>query len=224
MSILVLSSADFALDAALQDRWLAELPPARRDALLRRPDDRARHQSLIGSRLLCLGLRHFGHRGDLLASLRYCADGRPALALPIDFSLSHCTGRVLCAVSNCGPVGVDVEAVGPLLAAGFPSYLDAAERAWAGDDHRRFYSVWTRKEAVVKASGGRGLADLARVHTGAAAEGAAFDGRTWQTVDVPVGEGYLAHLAMAGQAGPAPVVSVVRVSRQMLEDSAAAAS
>jgi len=217
MPILVLTSPEFALPADLQERWLAELPADRREALLRWPDAGARHQSLIGSRLLRAGLRRLGHRGDLLASLRHAASGRPGLGLPVDFSLSHCAGRVLCAVSTEGPVGVDVEPLGPLLAAGFPLYLDAAERAWAGGDSRRFYSVWTRKEAVAKAAGSRGMADLARVRAGTDLQRAEFAGRSWTTVEIPVGDGYLAHLAMPAEAGPQAGVRVVNVSRQALE-------
>ena len=120
----------------------------------------------------------------------------PRLDLPLDFSLSHCEGRVVCALSTRGAVGVDVEALGPLRAAAFPLYLNAAERAWAGGSARRFYAVWTRKEAVAKAAGTAGLAALPRIDTSRHAQGARFEGRLWHTPSVPVGPGHVAHLAL----------------------------
>jgi 4'-phosphopantetheinyl transferase len=217
MSILVLIAADFALPAALEARWMDELPAPRRDMLARWPDSRARHRSLIGSRLLYRGLRRIGHRGNPLTSLRYAPGCRPTLDLAVDFSLSHCHGRVLCAVSTAGAVGVDVEALGPLSAADFPLYVNAGERAWAGGDAGRFYSIWTRKEAVVKAAGSRGLADMARVDTGAGPQGATFAGRSWETLEIPAGESYVAHLALPADTGSPPLVTVERVSRRSLE-------
>jgi 4'-phosphopantetheinyl transferase len=138
---------------------------------------------------------------------------RPTIDLPVDFSVSHCDGRVLCALSTDGPVGVDVEAVGHLQAKDFPLYLSAAERDWAGQSARHFYSVWTRKEAVVKAAGTAGLAAVRGVDTLAGAQRAAFDGQTWHTAEVPVGRGHVAHLALRDRHAP---VTLQRISRSRL--------
>ncbi|HUD33517.1 MAG TPA: 4'-phosphopantetheinyl transferase superfamily protein [Variovorax sp.] len=219
MSILVLTATEFALPAALEARWMADLPQPRRDALARWPDARARHRSLLGSRLLGRGLRRMGHRGDVLSSLRHPPRARPTLDLGVDFSVSHAEGRVLCAVSTSGQVGVDVETIGPLLAANFPLYLNADERAWAGGDARRFCSIWTRKEAVVKAAGSLGLAAMARVDTRGGPRGAEFAGRSWNTVEIPVGERHLAHLATAMDKETTAVVTIKRVTREALENA-----
>jgi 4'-phosphopantetheinyl transferase len=160
-----------------------------------------------------------GHRSDVLNSLRHPPHSRPTLDLAFDFSLSHCEGQVLCALSTSGKVGVDVEAIGPLLAADFPLYLNADERAWAGGDARRFYSIWTRKEAVVKAAGSLGLAAMARVNTRAGTPDAEFAGRFWNTVEIPVGERHLAHLAMSMDDGPPTFITVEQVTRKSLEDA-----
>lgn len=214
--ILVLIASEFALAPALEARWLRDLPASRQADMARWPDGAARHRSLLGTRLLRAGLRRFGLRASL-ASLRHGAAGRPRLDLALDFSLSHCEGRVLCALSRSGPVGVDVEAIGSLVAADFPTYLNASERAWAGEDPRRFYSIWTRKEAVVKASGQRGLAELRQVDTRGAEAGAAFAGVPWQTAAIPVGIGHMAHLACAAGRESLACVTVEQVSREQLE-------
>jgi 4'-phosphopantetheinyl transferase len=193
---------------------MSDLPPSRRTEIGGWPDELDRQRSLLGSRLLALGLHRLGCPADVLATMRHPPHARPTLDLPVDFSISHCEGRIVCALSMCGAVGIDVEGLGTLVAKDFHLYLNVAERAWAGRSAQRFYSVWTRKEAVVKAAGSGGLRDVARVDTSAAQHLAAFEGRLWRTQPVPVGRGHVAHLALPEEAGD---VTFSRVSRQALE-------
>lgn len=217
MSVLVLITSEFDLSPGLEADWLAQLPLPRRIEVGRWQDGRARRRSLLGSRLLAEGLHRLGCGSSGLATLRYPPLSRPVLDLPVEFSLSHCDGRIVCALSTCGPVGIDVEARGGLTAAEFHLYLSAPERAWAGLSSQRFYSVWTRKEAVVKAAGTRGLRDLARVETDSAALSASFEGRIWRTPPVRVGRGHVAHLALADAPGE---VTVSRLGRRVLDRDA----
>jgi 4'-phosphopantetheinyl transferase len=217
MCISVLIAPDFVLSPALEACWLDQLPQARRADIRRWPDRRSRHRSLLGHRLLREGLRRLGHTGAVLDSLRYPPHARPTLDLPVDFSVSHCEGRILCALSTDGPIGVDVEAVGELQAKDFPLYLNAAERDWAGESARRFYSVWTRKEAVVKAAGSAGLPAVRDVDTLAGAQCAGFGGQTWRTAEVAVGRGHVAHLAHAALRDRRVPVTFQRISRSRLE-------
>ena len=193
---------------------MADLPPARRAEIGRWPDERDRHRSLLGSRLLLTGLGDLGYRAGALATLRYSPQSRPTLDLPVDFSVSHGDGRIVCALSTRGAVGIDVERLGRVVAKDFPLYLNATERAWAGRRARRFYAVWTRKEAVVKAAGSGGLRDVARVDTTLAADRGELDGRLWCLRAVPVGRSHVAHLALSEAAGE---VTFRRLSRQALE-------
>lgn len=193
MTITVLTLEETAPTPALEAAWLAELPAARRTQLWGWPDSHARRRSLLGSRLLREGLLRLGHPADSLSSLRYTRHGKPTLGLPLHFSLSHCVGRILCALSTRGPIGVDVEPISALTAAGFRSFLSARERAWAGDDPRRFYTLWTRKEAVVKAAGTLGLAQLRDVRIDR--DQATLAGFRWRTAPVPVDHGFSAHVA-----------------------------
>ena len=220
MPVSVLITSEFTLSPRLEAQWLACLPPARRTQISAWPDGQARHRSLIGSRLLAHGLPRLGFSGDVLATLRYLPQSRPTLAVPVDFSLSHCEGRIVCALSTQGAVGIDVEALGGLVAEEFQLYLSAAERTWAGRSSRRFYSVWTRKEAVAKAASERGLRDVARVDTTPTGQCAAFEGRLWHVTMVPVGRRHVAHLASAS---PSIEVSCHRITRAMLERDAAVA-
>ena len=193
MTPIVQIVEETVLPAALEAEWQAGLPAERRAQLAEWPEAAARHRSLLGSRLLRDGLKRLGFAAGSLASLRYSRHGKPALDLPVHFSLAHCVGRVVCALSTAGPVGVDIEPIGELTAAQFGKYLTAEERAWAGVDPRRFYSLWTRKEAVVKAAGSRGLADMGEVRIDRG--GATLAGMRWHTAAVAVDRGFVAHVA-----------------------------
>ncbi|MDL2336803.1 MAG: 4'-phosphopantetheinyl transferase superfamily protein [Pseudomonadota bacterium] len=217
MSVSVLITSEFVITPTLEAEWLDRLPPLRRTEISRWRDDRARQRSLLGSRLLAEGLHRLGYSAAALTSLRYPPQSRPTLDLPVNFSLSHCDGRIVCALSTRGPIGIDVEGLGGLTAGEFRLYLSAAERAWAGRSARRFYSVWTRKEAVAKAAGSRGLRDAARVDTTLTDQRAALEGRLWHTPTVPVGRGYVAHLALADE--PCDV-TFEHIGRQALERDA----
>ncbi len=212
-SVSVLVASEFALSPTLEAEWLSRLPAARREQIDRWPARRDRQRSLLGSQLLGLGLRRLGHPAAALASLRYPHRSRPMLDLPVQFSLAHCEGRVVCALSTAGPVGIDVEALGELTAEDFPLYLSDAERAWAGRSARRFYSIWTRKEAVAKAAGTAGLPALPAVDTTLGSRRAALAGQLWRTAPISLGRGYVAHLALADLRAE---VRVEQVSREAL--------
>lgn len=90
------------------------------------------------------------------------AEGADGLA----FSLSHTAGLVAVATAEVGRIGVDVEAIRPATATletagAFCSAEDAEALFTARDPMQgahRFFSAWTLKESVVKATG-RGLSE-----------------------------------------------------------------
>lgn len=201
MTLIVLTLDEFAVSPALEAAWMADLPNTRCAQLQAWPDAGARLRSLLGSRLLREGLARLGYQAGALSGLRYPHHGKPTLDLPLDFSLAHCAGRILCALSTEGCVGVDVEAIGTLTAAQFGLYLRTREREWAGSDPQRFYGLWTRKEAVVKAAGTGGLRQMRTFEM--MGDQTFFAGTCWRTAPVAVGGGYVAHVAGA-DAPPAP--------------------
>jgi 4'-phosphopantetheinyl transferase len=85
--------------------------------------------------------------------------GKPALAGGgIEFNASHSGDVVVLAFARATPVGVDVEQVRPM-----PDALDIARRFFSSEETARlegaagveeeFFTVWTLKEAIVKALG-----------------------------------------------------------------------
>jgi 4'-phosphopantetheinyl transferase len=93
----------------------------------------------------------------------YEATGRPYLvdiAAAPDFNVSHSDDVVLIAISRVGRIGVDIEAVRPMedlqgLAGQMmhPVEWDSFIGLPADQRTAHFFQLWTRKEALLKASG-----------------------------------------------------------------------
>lgn len=211
MRISVLIVDDVALSGSQEAACLARLSDARRRRLLDQPDARTRQRSLLGSRLLQTGLLRVGAPSEIFATLDYPAGAKPKIEAPYEFSLAHCEGMVACAVTRESPVGIDVERLGTLTAGASGLYLGPAERAWASADPARFYALWTRKEAVAKAAGMRGLRDLRAVEIDGTA--ARANGHAWHTMSLDVGPGFIAHLACTSAC---PTVDLERLTLEML--------
>jgi 4'-phosphopantetheinyl transferase len=88
----------------------------------------------------------------------------PPSALELDFNLSHTRDWAACVVTRGVACGVDIERIRPVAQAmeiarsRFARQETAELQALAGDARlRRFFELWTEKEAWVKACG-RGLA------------------------------------------------------------------
>jgi 4'-phosphopantetheinyl transferase len=90
------------------------------------------------------------------------AHGRPEIAAPkspLRFNLSHTQGLAACAVTNGCDVGIDVENItrkhSPRLAERVFSRreLKTLRGLPAGEQARRFFELWTLKEAYLKARG-----------------------------------------------------------------------
>ncbi len=97
------------------------------------------------------------------------AGGKPAIEsdqtlLPIEFSLSHCRTRVVVAIGTTGPLGIDVEPWDTDLPDAWRvarEVFTPRERDWLAQggavdspgQRRRFFALWTAKEAWLKALG-----------------------------------------------------------------------
>lgn len=84
------------------------------------------------------------------------AQGKPFFAdIPErHFNLSHTAGLCLCALSDQGPVGVDIERVRPRRS-NLPRYaMSEGELAVFDGSWEDFYRIWTLKEAFCKYQGG----------------------------------------------------------------------
>jgi 4'-phosphopantetheinyl transferase len=137
--------------------------------------------------------------------------GKPELAPPwsgLHTSLSHSGDMIAAAISTARPVGVDVQYLVPgldtvgLSARFFPAdeagYVAAGRDAAARAD--RFANLWARKEAVVKAAGGRLWPNLKIAVRGRDVVSCAEPASPHQVADVTAPASFRAAVALAGAA------------------------
>jgi 4'-phosphopantetheinyl transferase len=138
-------------------------------------------------------------------------NGKPELAPPwsrLHTSLSHSQDMVAVAISTARPVGVDIQHLVPgvdaamLSARFFPpdeaGYVAAGRDA--SDRADRFAQLWVRKEAVVKAAGGRLWPNLKIAVRSRNVVGCAHPAGRHRVSDVVAPAGYRAAVAVTGAA------------------------
>lgn len=143
------------------------------------------------------------------------ASGKPRLAAvhasTLEFNLSHSHGLALVAVCDRHPVGVDIEKLRDnvayaKLARRFFSSREAAQLLALPQPQQlaAFISIWTSKEALIKASGigiAQGLQDfelsVAQLHTQQEVASRRDPDRRWSVYKLPAIEHYCAALACA---------------------------
>jgi len=146
------------------------------------------------------------------------AQGKPALrGGGLEFNVSHSGDRVAIAIANGSPVGIDIEVEQPrmtdlvVLARRYfsPGEAREVERGAAVDAEaamRLFFTIWTAKEAVIKAVGGGLSIELASfsvlpVQTAwGAVENLGGDPKLngWHVAALPSEEGYRTAISALG--------------------------
>lgn len=151
VSVAVWWAAPVAPEAAPALVDLLDAHERTRIARFRRPVDAARYLAAHALTRLVLG-RTVARPARELAIDRTCRcgqqHGKPVLPGGPEFSLTHAGDLVGVAVSALGPVGLDVEQVRAM--ADLPSM---AEHVGAPAEPDGFFRSWTRKEALLKATG-----------------------------------------------------------------------
>jgi 4'-phosphopantetheinyl transferase len=167
-----------------------------RAARLRPPHDR-RFAAARGQLREVLSL----YEGALPAALRfsYAPSGKPGLEGGHAFNLSRCEGHALLALGRGRALGVDLERVQRDF-----DWREVSDRVFTAAERAAiealpalfrtaaFFEAWTRKEALVKAQGGR-LVDLDGPGPRPVRDGA------FTVFGVPAPPGFVAALAVSGR-------------------------
>ncbi len=153
-------------------------------------------------------------RGVALANGAYGKPFLPGYERQLDFSISHTTGLVVCAVAARKQVGVDVENTERDCFEVMQYAFTEAETQWvlahleSGDKRREFNSIWTRKEASLKASG-RGMAASPASCPVPLSPGVVQDARFCYWTFAPV-TGYLVSVCTSRDEGAAPRLALTQ--------------
>jgi 4'-phosphopantetheinyl transferase len=200
-------SANVPAETAARCRDVLDEGERARAAAFRSPRDQQRFTVAHGALRILAG-RELATAPATLAWTpgRY---GKPGLTPPwsgVHTSLSHSADMIAAAISTGRPVGVDIQHLVPglevagLSARFFPP--DEARYVAAGRDADtradRFAHLWARKEAVVKAAGGRLWPNLAIAVRGSDVVGCAEPAGAHRVADVAAPPGFRAAVALTG--------------------------
>jgi phosphopantetheinyl transferase len=177
---------------AFADESLLSADDRQRAVRFRQPRDR--HNFVLGRTLAHHLVRARDAEGPCIVSLG--PNGKPYLPGGPAYNLSHSGHWIACAVSRHEPIGIDVETFARLNDHRMllPTITHPAERSHIEqspeDDHLALFKrCWTRKEAVLKATG-KGIGDElqnidVRLHQG---EPVLHHPLPLRLVDLPMGE------------------------------------
>jgi 4'-phosphopantetheinyl transferase len=138
--------------AELAGRWLHRLPYVKRRTVERAPEKSA-VATLAGIDLLAHGARALGHDTLDAAALVFPEGGKPHWPGGVEFSISHTVEHAVCVVTRSVRVGIDIEIIGRVRIEILRRVASSAELGLYGASARGAASLWTRKEAVLKAAG-----------------------------------------------------------------------
>ncbi|RUT69548.1 4-phosphopantetheinyl transferase [Flavobacterium cupreum] len=113
--------------------------------------------SVLGRILLFTGLKEAGFLGPADKELKYTSYHKPYFEdHPVQFNISHSGEIVVCALSDEGEIGIDIEIISDILIDDFKFQM--TENEWeristSTNTKNAFFEYWTQKEAVIKAHG-----------------------------------------------------------------------
>lgn len=147
------------LEGGLYAKYYNDLPaPVRKQLnLLKRWEDA--QASLLGKQLLKYGLvKYLDKDENILEKLNKDRHGRPYLENErgYDFNITHSENMIMCAISEKGKIGLDVERVRPVTIDHFVRQFTGQELVnihRADEPYHEFFAYWTKKESVLKAEG-----------------------------------------------------------------------
>lgn len=121
----------------------------------------ARERFILGRGFLREALAPYTGQPPAALTFTYGARGKPLLAhSPLHFNLAHSGDVLLLALTDVGDIGVDVEQIRPLPhlhTMAHDNFSPAEIAAVLALPHEQqptaFFTVWTRKEAYIKATG-----------------------------------------------------------------------
>lgn len=185
--------------------WLPRLPAGMQQQALNYQQKQSAYTCLFGKVLLHKGLQMLGLGNEALHKVVTAPLRKPFLpGTDVDFNIAHSGEYVVVALSETASVGVDLEQELPLETWDLQAQLTADEQ-WrlgqAAEPPLLFYTYWTQKEAVLKATG-QGMS-IPMNSFEVTNNQVWLDGQLWHLQRVNITDGYSCHVASQQ---PEPVV------------------
>jgi 4'-phosphopantetheinyl transferase len=144
------------METAVFTHLLQRLPPFVQDQALRYRKWQDQQRCVVGKNLLMMGLKDIDNAAYSLHNLTYSALSRPIIDSTVDFNIAHAHDFTVCVISTTTKVGIDIEKNQTIDISDFRSQFSKTELdelSQAPDSHHAFYTLWTQKEAFLKAIG-----------------------------------------------------------------------
>lgn len=145
---------------------------------------------LFGKLLLHIGLtKYYDLSPDILDNIQFTKCARPYLSgVNIDFNISHTPHTVVCCITQGANIGIDIEEIEPTPIQEFREEFSTEEMERIQRSKNcleKFYSYWTKKEAVVKAEGlGLGIIPMRQVSIHESERSASLFSKHWFLYDI----------------------------------------
>ncbi|MEO8567732.1 MAG: 4'-phosphopantetheinyl transferase superfamily protein, partial [Ginsengibacter sp.] len=144
------------LDGKSFSYFLEKLPKKSQLQVVRFKKWEDRQRSLFSKLLLINGLRIMGMDSLSIDELKFTRFKRPYFNNNIDFNISHSGDYIICAISRRHKIGVDIEEVKEIPFDDFENEFSFKEMTAimnSDNNMNSFYTLWTQKEAFLKAIG-----------------------------------------------------------------------
>src|SRR5262249_42711341 len=150
-----------------------------------------------GRLLLLKGLTDLGYDENILLKINTSRYNKPFLNDEIDFNISHSGQHTVCAIGKNLRLGIDIERNEDEIDADILNVVFTNEEIQylhsSIDVKDAFYSLWTRKESIIKADGRGFSINLNSINC--LQDEVKFEGSTWFLRDLFINKALCATLA-----------------------------
>ncbi|MEO8110614.1 MAG: 4'-phosphopantetheinyl transferase superfamily protein [Ginsengibacter sp.] len=183
------------LDNTSYNYFLSKVPPMYQEEIAKFRKWEDRQHRVLGKMLLIKGLEMLKLSTYSLDQLQFTNLKRPYFNESIDFNISHSGKYVVCAISTRAKIGVDVEEIKDIAITDFTNEFSAEEMKSilsSDDSLHSFYSLWTKKEAFLKAIGTGLHVPLNMVHV--TNNKIRWEEKEWFLTQLNLAKNYCAHV------------------------------
>ncbi len=178
-------------------RQLGRLPDTLQRRILQYAHPKERQLRLTGKLMLVYLLECYGLKdGCLMEQLAYSSKNKPFFPnTPFGFSISHSGDMVVCGAVDYGEIGVDIAFQEPIDIELVKAFLSQEEYRLSLDSFTNFYSIWVKKEAVMKAAG-QSIENVALHEIATDKKNVSFEGKNYETYQLNLNPAYAACVAL----------------------------